>query len=146
MIYDDFKNFKLYGIDKKITDFILNMNDEIELGRHVISDYAYVNVQEYDTRDEVKLEAHKNHIDIQFLLKGKEKVYTTSLDELEISEEYDPKADVAFYKTPKRNLNVSYLEEKKFILLYPDDAHSPCMKIDNAEHVKKAIVKIAINQ
>lgn len=144
MIYDDFKNINLYNIDSKITDFILNMDSEISLGRHEISENAYINIEEYATREEIKLEAHKNHIDIQFLIKGEEKVYTTDLDGLEVSIPYNEEKDVAFYKTPNRNLNVSYLTKGKFLVLYPDDAHSPCTKVDEPAWVKKAIVKIKI--
>lgn len=144
MIFDDFKNFDLYNIDSDIKNFILNIDPEISLGKHVISDKAFINVEEYDTRDFIKLEAHKDHIDIQFLIKGEEKVYTTDKEGLEIQVAYDKDKDVAFYKTPKRNLNVSYLQSNKFIILYPDDAHSPCTMIDAPQHVKKGIVKIKI--
>ena len=144
MIFDDFKNFNLYNIDKEITDFILNINPEIAVGKHVISDRAYINIEEYKTRDFIKLEALKNYIDIQFLIKGEEKVYTTEKEGLKVSNEYNPEKDVAFYYTPTRNLNVSYLKENKFIMLYPDDAHSPCTMIDVPKDVKKAIVKIKI--
>lgn len=144
MIFDDYKNFNLYNIDKEIIDFILNINPEISLGKHVISDKAYINIEEYKTRDFIKLEAHEKYIDIQFLIKGKEKVYTTDKEGLKVSEEYNPEKDVAFYYTPIRNLNISYLEPNKFILLYPDDAHSPCTMIDAPMDVKKAIVKIKI--
>lgn len=142
MIFDDFKNIDLYNIKDEIKNFILNIDPEIELGRHIISDNAYANVEEYNTRDFIKLEAHKNYIDIQFLIKGEEKVYTTDLDGLEVSEKYNEEKDVAFYKTPKKPLNVSYLTKNKFVVLYSDDAHSPCTKIENSIKVKKVIVKI----
>ena len=144
MIFDDFKNFNLYNIDKDIINYILNLDSGIELGKHIISDKAYINVEQYKTRNFIKLEAHKKYIDIQFLIKGEEKVYTTDLENLEVSEQYNEEKDVAFYKTPDRNLNVSYLTKNKFIILYPDDAHSPCTKIDAPMDIKKAVVKIKI--
>ena len=142
MIFDDFKNINLYNVKDEIKNFILNIDPEIELGLHIISDNAYANVEEYNTRDFIKLEAHKNYIDIQFLIKGEEKVYTTDLDGLEVSEKYNEEKDVAFYETPKKPLNISYLTKNKFVVLYPDDAHSPCTKIDDSIKVKKVIVKI----
>ena len=145
MIFDDFKNFDLYNISDDIKNFILNIDPEIEVGRHIISDEAYVNIEEYKTRDFIKLEAHKKYIDIQFLIKGEEKVYTTDTEGLEFLENYNEEKDVAFYKTPKRNLNISYLEPNKFILLYPNDAHSPCTMIEEPQFVKKAVVKIKIS-
>ncbi len=145
MIFDDFRNLNLYNIDKKVVDFLTSLDPEIPLGKHIISENAYVNIQEYETRDFIKLEAHKDYIDIQFVIKGEEKVYTTDTKGLKANIEYDKEKDVAFFETPDRNLNVSYLEKNKFILLYPDDAHSPCTMIENPKHVKKGIVKIKID-
>lgn len=144
MIFDDFKNINLYNIDDEIKNFILNIDPEISLGRHTISKKAYINIEEYETRDFIKLEAHKKYIDIQFLINGEEKVYTTDLDALETSIPYDNEKDVMFFETPNKNLNVSYLTKGKFMVLYPDDAHSPCTLIDKPKKVKKAIVKIEI--
>ncbi|MDO5436731.1 MAG: YhcH/YjgK/YiaL family protein [bacterium] len=144
MIFDDFKNIDLYQIDDEIKNFILNIDSEIPLGKYVISDNAYINIEEYSTRDFVKLEAHKNHIDIQFLIKGEEKVYTSDLEGLVESVKYNEEKDVVFYETPNKPLNVSYLTKGKFMVLYPDDVHSPCTLIDKSVKVKKAIVKIKI--
>lgn len=149
MIFDDFKNIDLYNIDKKVKDFILNIDPDIKAGRHIISDYAFINIDEYNTKpeNEIKLEAHKKYIDIQFLIKGKERVYTTDLEGLETMVPYNSEKDVEFYLTPKnKKLNLSYLTKDKFIVLYPDDVHSPCIQFENEiEPVKKAIVKIQIS-
>ncbi len=144
MIFDDFENFDLYNIDDNIKNFILNIDPDIELGRHTISDKAFINIEEYTTRDFIKLEAHKNHIDIQFLIKGSEKVFTTNLEGLEVSIPHNEEKDVVFYKTPTKKLNVTYLNQGQFIMLYPNDAHSPCTMVDTPAYVKKAIVKIKI--
>lgn len=147
MIFDDFKNFDLYNISPEIKNFILNIDKDIKAGKYEISENAYINIDEYETRDEntIKLEAHRKYIDIQFLIDGAERIYTTDIDGLEVSEKYSDEKDVEFYQTPKRPLNLSYLTKNKFILLYPDDAHSPCINFDNlSRKVKKAVVKIKI--
>ncbi len=147
MIFDDFKNLKKYGIDPDITDFILNLDKDIKEGRHEIKKGAYINIERYQTRkkETLKLEAHKKHIDIQFLIEGKEKVYTTGLEGLVEEVEYSKEKDVVFYKTPNRPLNKSYLIENKFMILYPNDAHAPCIDFyDKSQNVKKGIVKIEI--
>lgn len=142
MIFDDFKNIELYNIKDEIKDFILNIDPNIKEGRHIISDSAYANVDIYNTRDFVKLEAHREYIDIQFLIYGEEKVYTTDRTNLEVSEEYNSEKDIEFFKTPNKPLNISYLTKNKFVVLYPDDVHSPCTKINSSIEVKKVIVKI----
>ena len=147
MIFDDFKNFDLYNISPEIKNFILNIDKDIKAGKYEISENAYINIDEYETRDEntIKLEAHRKYIDIQFLIDGAERIYTTDIEGLEVSEKYNDEKDVEFYQTPKRPLNLSYLTKNKFILLYPDDAHSPCINFDNlTRKVKKAVVKIKI--
>lgn len=147
MIFDDFKNFDLYNISPEIKNFILNIDKDIKAGKYEISENAYINIDEYETRDEntIKLEAHRKYIDIQFLIDGVERIYTTDIEGLEVSEKYNDEKDVEFYQTPKRPLNLSYLTKNKFILLYPDDAHSPCINFDNlSRKVKKAVVKIKI--
>ena len=104
MIFDDFKNLKNYGIDPDIANFILNLDKNIKKGRHEIKKGAYINIDEYQTRkkETLKLEAHRKHIDIQFLIEGCEKVYTTDLEGLVEDVEYSKEKDVVFYKTPNR--------------------------------------------
>ena len=116
MIFDDFKNIKKYNIDKKVLDFILNIDKNIEAKRHIISDSAYINIDEYQTRNKIKLEAHKKYIDIQFMIEGSERVFVTDLADLEVMEKYDENKDVEFYQTPKRRLNSLYLTKNKFII------------------------------
>lgn len=143
MIFDDFKNINIYNINEKIKNFILNIDPKIPLGRHEICEGAYINIDEYQTRSEIKFEAHKKHVDIQFLIEGEEKVFVTETNELVECTSYNEEKDVIFYNTPDRNLNTLFLTKGKFIILYPDDAHSPCTLIDVPKRVKKAIVKIA---
>ena len=147
MIFDDFKNFDLYEINEDVKNFILNIDPNIPLGRHVISDNAFINIDEYKTRgdSEIKLEAHRKYIDIQFLIQGEEKVYITDRNNLKVNVEYNDDKDIEFFETPNRKLNTVYLEKNKFVVLYPDDVHSPCMNYENENKtVKKAIVKIKI--
>lgn len=147
MIFDDFKNFDLYEIDPIVKNFILNIDPNISTGRHIISDKAYINIDEYKTRDdsEIKLEAHRKYIDIQFLIQGEEKVYITDRSNLKVNVEYNDEKDIEFFEKTDKKLNVVYLEKNKFVVLYPDDVHSPCMNYENENKtVKKAIVKIKI--
>ncbi|MCD8025020.1 MAG: YhcH/YjgK/YiaL family protein, partial [Candidatus Gastranaerophilales bacterium] len=137
MIFDDFKNINLYGIDKEIADFILNINPRIEEGRYEINKIACINIDIYKTRKIPKPEAHKKHIDIQFLIKGREKVFVTDKTDLKESEKYNPEKDVTFFEIPKKEMNTILLTEGKFLLLYPTDVHAPCIQYDSAEETVK---------
>ena len=76
MIFDNIKNAETYfNLDEKIKkglEFILN-NDltTFENGKYEIDgDKVTANIQEYDTKAEGLFEAHKNYIDIQYVISG----------------------------------------------------------------------------
>ena len=114
MIFDNIKNIDKYPqIPQVARDFIKNLVVDVALGRHEISQDIYANVDEYFTKpiEKGRLEAHKNYIDIQLLLDGQEELDYTSVEGLEVSEEYDEKRDVMFFKSPFFRLNSVFLEK-----------------------------------
>jgi len=145
MIFDKIENIDNYPqIPQNAADFIKNLTSDIDTGRHDINENIYANVDEYTTRppEKCRLEAHKKYIDIQLLLKGQEELDYTSIEGLEISEEYDDARDVMFFKSPQRRLNTVMLEKGYFVLLYPHEAHRPQMNYTDSMPVKKVVVKI----
>ena len=144
MIFDDFKNFDLYDIDETVKNFILNIDPNISTGRHIISDKAYINIDEYKTRDdsEIKLEAHRKYIDIQYLITGKECMGYGIYKNFKSIKNYDTNKDVEFLKGEK--YNYINLEEGEFIIFYPNDVHAPMLRVDKAEKIKKVIIIILL--
>ncbi len=150
MIYDKIENISKYPqISDKIAEFVTSLDEEITLGRHTLGNDNYANVEEYATKypQDCRLEAHKQYVDIQILLRGQEELDFTSVDGLDISEPYDETRDIMFFKTPEMRLNSIILEKGYFALLYPDEAHQPQMNYGTEQQkVKKVVVKIKYPQ
>lgn len=114
-------------------------------GRYEIDkNIVYASIQTYETKDDAKYESHKKYIDIQYMIKGCEKIGVTSLDNCSTCIDYDIVKDLEFY-----NINCTEeflkLKEGDFMIFFPQDAHKPSISIDSKTTVKKVVVKVAIN-
>lgn len=148
MIVDNLKNISLYkNIPTCVVDFIENLHSNISLGKHVLSDNIYFNVETYCTKqvEDGKFESHNDYIDIQLLLSGSESIYVTSVDGLTISTPYDKIRDISFYSDPLDNSSFVTLNGTNFIMLFPHEAHAPQISPNKTcEEVLKIVVKIKI--
>lgn len=118
--------------------------NEKELGRHELNENGvYANIEEYTTKDSSHFEAHRKYIDIQYLAKGKEYIRVSSLDNIvkEVSP-YNETKDIEFFD--KEAYTEHLLDGSNFMVLFPHEAHMPCMQADSAMHVRKVVVKIPI--
>lgn len=152
MIHDSIANIRKHfnGSDAwtKVCKFIEEMTPEMKDGKYVIDgDKLYVSVTTYNTRlhaDGV-MEAHRKYIDVQMLLTGEEDVYVSGIDALIPDIAYDAERDVEFFRGGGDKKIA--LDPGHFLLLYPEDAHMPCISRDNAlSPVKKVVVKIDKSQ
>ena len=113
-------------------------------GRYEISgDEVFANVQSYETKDDAPYEAHRKYIDIQYMVKGLEKVGVSDYSNCSSKEDYSAAKDVEFLNC---DICDSYqiLEEGEFLVFYPQDAHQPSLNPDSKLSVKKVIVKVQI--
>ncbi len=148
MIIDSLENITFYNnIPQNVIEFIENLTPKIEVGRYEIDKNSYANVEVYETKNlkDCRFEAHKNYIDIQMLLSGIEELDYTPVKDLIVSEKYDEKRDIMFFKNPDRISDSVILESGKFALIYPHEAHRPQVAFNaNSKTVKKVVVKIHI--
>ena len=83
-------------IIKICLDFLMrNGGPDIALGKHLVEeDGIFLNVSEYLTRlpEQGKWEAHKEYVDFQLVLTGKEYIYVSDISKMETSE-YDSERD-----------------------------------------------------
>ena len=121
----------------------------IEQGKYTIDGRnIYANVQEYETRQDAKYEAHKKYIDIQYVIKGCESVGICDIKNCTTCTQYDTEKDIEFFNC---NVNEEFynLNQGEFLVLFPNDAHKPSInpqKINSEKNiVKKVVVKVAIN-
>lgn len=132
------KDFKLVFDYLKTHDL-----NKMECGKHELrGNEVYFNLQEYETKPEQKLEAHKKYIDIQVIASGEEYMGYTTLDKTTISEEYNEEKDVMFLNG---RVDKVLADNKTFLIFYPEDAHMPALAVNEPKHVKKAIFKILTN-
>lgn len=131
---------------KDALDVIKSINvEEVELGRYEVNDDFFYMVQEYEskTEDEMKWEAHKKYVDIQYIACGEEKVYIAPTSIMEVSEEYSEQRDVIFFKDIKQAAT-AVLTSNGYVVLYPEDAHKPGLAVDEPKIVKKIVGKVRI--
>lgn len=122
----------------KSTDFL-----GLPCGRYVIDgENIYANVEEYTTKTESKVEYHKKYIDIQMVVNGFENIGYCDISEIKAPEKFDSEKDIGFAKG-----EVSFVKmyDGKFMILFPGDAHQPCMAIEKPQKVKKVVVKVKID-
>lgn len=151
MIFDKIENYKNYkGLNKGLDaafDFLINTDlKELPVGKHIINgELLYAVCMEYETKEKTlsKNEAHKKYIDVQYVITGKEKMFTSGINGLRISEEYDEDKDVIFYEQ-KCECEFNALQDH-FAVFFPEDAHMPGLNISGTgSMVKKVVVKVHV--
>ena len=149
MIFDNIKNAKnYYGLSPYIRaalEFLSQDNlEDLEVGKYrIVDDKVFALVQEYQTKENVVFEAHKKFIDIQFIIKGAERLGFCDIANCEFSSGYDKLKDIEFFNSFK-HANFINLIENNFMIFFPTDAHAPSLNINFSTPVKKIVVKVAI--
>ena len=152
MIFDNIKNaakFYFFGERfKKGFEFILN-NDlkSLKCGKYEIADGVFANVQELETKlpHLAKFEAHREYIDIQYVISGCERMDFSFIDNFVGEISYDEQKDVEFLSLRDDVLSANTINVKtgEFAVFFPYDVHAPMLSPDSAcEKIKKVIVKI----
>ncbi|WP_125565318.1 YhcH/YjgK/YiaL family protein [Companilactobacillus insicii] len=130
---------------KPVFDFLSNTDlENIELGKHDISDDIFANVQEYDTKEEKigRWESHKKYIDFQYIISGQEIIKTTNSSKLTLKDNELDKKDALYYEKYQGTTSLIELHQDDFGVFLPEDAHEACLNLDTVSHVKKAVIKI----
>jgi biofilm protein TabA len=134
-----------YHRNKKLWDaafaFLRNQNlDEIKPGKYpIVGEQVFASVTEAPSHkiEEVKWESHKNYVDLQYIIKGKEMIGVADTSKATITKPYT--VDVINYNAEGKYYRG---EQGKFFLFFPNDAHRPTIKIDGYDTVKKIVIKI----
>ncbi len=154
MIIDNLKNCELYyGAHErfeKAFDFIKKAVEEnLEIGKYEIDGKnLYAMVQEYTAKlpEDAKFETHKNYIDIQYIISGKEKMEMMDIEKATPKTDYNPEKDVTFYENTDCT-TVGFFADGEYGIYFPNDVHRPGMAIDinNRETVRKIVVKVKVD-
>lgn len=111
----------------------------------VLDENSFVLEQSYITKNkkDCLFESHKKYIDIQYMFKGDEIMEVENIDNLSVTTAYNEDLDYAKY-TQTNNSSTLIIKENELAIFYPQDAHMPCIKIDENKKIIKAVFKIAV--
>jgi len=110
---------------------------------HIDGDNVYCMVQGYETTalEGHEFEAHQVYADIQYVISGLESIFWAPTPQLTVTKPYKP--DIAFYSLIP-NPTELVLAAGQFCVLYPQDAHVPCVSHGAPSQVRKAVVKVKL--
>ncbi len=99
-------------------------------------------VQEYTTRPvgQVVWEAHRNYIDIQYVVSGQERMGFANLGTMQLGE-YVPEKD---FQPMTGSGNHVDAFAGSFAIFFPQDGHMPGLLINSPEAVRKVVLKLKI--
>lgn len=150
MVYDKIDNLEIYaGISEDIRiglEYLHIIKSDVEIGVHNFSPRVKAIVSEYTTQleNEYSYEAHRQYIDIQYLIDGKEKVCCLPLEYLKETKAYSEEEDAAFYKEESVKPQELLLGNGNFAIFFPQDGHMPQLCVDKPEKVKKVVIKVKV--
>ncbi len=149
MIYDKIDNLETYaGISEDIRiglEFLRDAKPDLANGVYQLNPRVKAIVSEYETKpqNENGFEAHRQYIDIQYTLKGQERVACLPIEKLTETKPYSEEGDCALYSavTIHQPSNLS-LQPGYFAIFFPQDGHMPGLCATTPEPVKKVVVKV----
>jgi YhcH/YjgK/YiaL family protein len=127
--------------------FLRTVDGTQALGRHDLDgDHCFALVQTYATKsiESAKFEAHRKYIDVQFIFSGRETILWAPLAAMkEETMAYDETKEAALWKLVP-DVTPLHMSAGHFAILFPEDAHAPCVEWELSEQVLKVVVKVAV--
>jgi biofilm protein TabA len=127
--------------------FLRTVDGTQELGRHDLDgDACFALVQTYETKplEKGKFEAHRKYIDVQFIHSGRETILWAPLSTMqEEMMAYSDEKEAALWKLTADTTPL-HVSAGHFAILWPQDAHAPCVEWEKPEQVFKVVVKVAV--
>ena len=132
--------------DKNSNEYKTLVNTEVgECDKIVLDESCFVLEQAYITKnkEDCLFESHKKYIDIQYMFEGDEIMEVENISNLLVETPYKEDLDYAKYFQCK-NSSILKIKENEMAIFYPNDAHVPCIKIDENKKIIKAVFKILV--
>ena len=149
MVFGNVRDLKDYGyLEEEVLKCFAYAKEHdllaFEKGSHEIEgDNLFVNIVEYKTTtpEERFWEAHRQYLDLHFMLRGPEQIDVNFIDNME-QKDFVEKDD--FLPLEGESNSHVVLTEGDFLLCYPKDAHRTAVQVKEPVTIKKAIFKIKI--
>ena len=148
MIIDRIDNAKIYyPLSKRIEaafEALKKIDCNTTAGRVVVDgDDVYINVNEISASplEGRQFEAHRDYIDIHYILCGEETMEYEGIDRLNVTKEYDAAGDYELLNGEGMKITV---KKGDFYLVYPFDGHKPNGSDVENYKFKKAVAKVRV--
>ena len=138
MIIDKTSNLELYKSLIPHLDVILNFARTA--AEKPVGTYPYpggrIMIQEGETRalEGAEFESHKNFLDLQWILEGKEMMEYANIHDLTETVPYNAEKDIQFWQGKGSLMEVP---AGTFYLVYPEDGHKPCLSYGEKEYLSE---------
>ena len=152
MIFDSIQNADLYtdiSPNLKIALDYMKGHDlsAMEPGRYPLADGNVLVIikKGFQTKEpaQCKWESHREFLDIQYLLSGKEGIGYCSAAEMKVRVPYDPESDKILYHDNEKAF-VTRLSPGDFVVLFPNDAHMTLIADGEITTNSTAVIKVRI--
>ncbi|MBL9113526.1 MAG: YhcH/YjgK/YiaL family protein [Verrucomicrobiaceae bacterium] len=131
----------------KAFTFLRQLDGTQAPGRYDLDgDQCFALVQTYETKplEKALFEAHRKYIDVQYLHSGQETILwapvATMQDE---TMPFSAEKDAALWKLSAPSTPV-HMSAGHFAILWPEDAHAPCIDWESTSDVYKVVIKVAV--
>lgn len=150
MIFDTLDNYAFYkGLPHNLFaafQFLAGTDlNKLPVGRvEVDGDRLYALVQEYETKpvEQGIWEAHRNYIDVQYMVSGCERMGFAHLSTMRLGE-YVPEKD---FQPLSGTGNTVDVFAGAFVVFFPQDGHMPGLCVDIPQKVKKVVLKVKLQE
>ena len=149
MVLDKIQNINIYqgisqGLDKALA-YIKNTDfNELPIGKHEIEgDDIFVILKDLQTKqvDGHLMESHLKYIDVQYVIEGEEQMGVTMRNNQDPKKAYDAVDDYMLFD---ESYDIITVKQGMFAIFFPDDIHMPEITTGEPSRVKKAVVKVKI--
>jgi biofilm protein TabA len=140
-----------YNANKDLWDaafaYLKNTNlQTLPVGKYtIVPDKVTVSVTEDSTKsfEKTNWESHRKMVDIQYIVRGEEKMGVAPVSTAKVIRPYDEKRDAANYEVEGKYY-VSTPD--KFFIFFPTDAHRPNITTGGNKPDKKIVIKVLAAQ
>lgn len=145
MFYGNFIELdKFYSIYNQLTiiqKYIEQLDDPLPKGQVIISNSIKANFLNYQTkkRDQCIWEAHKQEIDLHYIVKGYEYIDIADNQELTAGPYHEKEDYYLLQGVQKESL---FLQPKQFLLFFQNEPHRTGICQEYPENIQKIVFKI----
>ena len=142
------KYYPIRDLNPSAYEFVLKaLAEDIPGGRYYLEDGAFASVCNGTTKsaEGAKYEVHRRFIDVQLILDGEEVIGVCPLSKLRegtLITPFNEEKDYELYEVPHTDLRV--LHRGDYLILGPEDGHSPGLCVSEPTPSKKIIIKIPV--